>query len=120
MECSGGVVISSPRDVAEGIVGVVYLLKSFCSSWAVGGVGGHAVWVVFEGLTLVGFADLNLSCARADFEDFVVVDWGRGGYQRRQYLNKYQRLNVGCTYWPCQSCPKRLEDCQGGVSGEQC
>ena len=85
MEGSCDVVIPSSRGVAEGIVSVVYLLESFCSGRALGRVCGHTVWVVFESLTLVGFTDLGLGCARVDFEDFVVVNWGSRGYQRRQY-----------------------------------
>lgn len=65
------VVFSPPGGVGEGVVGVVYELEFAGARGAVGGVGGDAVGVRFEGGALVGVADLLLGCGGGDVEDGV-------------------------------------------------
>lgn len=69
-----GVVLAPPAGVGERVVGVVYGLELLCAGGALGGVGGDAVGVGFEGGFFVGIADLLLGCCGGDFEDSV---WGR-------------------------------------------
>lgn len=54
------VVVSAPRGVREGVVGVVYLLEFLGAGAAFRAVGGDAIRVVFEGGFFVGVADLLL------------------------------------------------------------
>lgn len=48
---AGGVVVAPAGGVGECIVGVVYFLEFLCAGSALGGVGGDAVGVGFEGLS---------------------------------------------------------------------
>ena len=49
---SGGVVVAAAGRVGEGVVGVVYALEFLGAGGAFGGVGGDAVRVGFQGLSV--------------------------------------------------------------------
>lgn len=49
-----GVVVAAAGGVRQRVVGVVYLLEALCAEGALGAVGGDAVGVVFEGLSVGG------------------------------------------------------------------